>query len=324
MMSERLEHLPVALFTSVMGLAGLAMALHQAHVVLGLPALPGRAVTLLAGLVFVVLAVLYAVKAARFPSAALADFQHPVRMSFTASISVSLVLLAILVQPFGNGLSFALWAAGAVLHIVLTLYVLSVWVYQPRFQIHHINPAWFIPVVGNILVPIVGVHHAGWELSWFFFSVGLLFWIVLFTIIIYRMIFHQPLPERLLPTLFILIAPPAVGFIAYLRLNPELDGFARVLYYSALFITVWLLLQAPRFLRLPFYLSWWAYSFPLTAMTVATLTMGQLTGAAGLYGIGYVLLGLSVLVVFWLAARTLLAAWRGQICVPEPDAAPPA
>lgn len=323
-MSKRLEHLPVALFASVMGLSGLAMALSQANLVLGLPALPGRAVALVAGVVFLGLAVLYAAKFVRFRAATIADFQHPVRMSFTASISVSMVLLAILSQPFWNGLSLALWITGALLHVMLTLYVLSVWVYQPRFQIHHISPAWFIPVVGNILVPIAGVHHAGVELSWFFFSIGLLFWIVLFTIIIYRMIFHQPLAERLLPTLFILIAPPAVGFVAYLHLQPELDGFARLLYYSALFITLWLLLQAPRFLRLPFYLSWWAYSFPLTAITVATLRMAELTGESWLLWIGCFLLVLSVLVIAGLAVRTLVAAWRGQICVPEPDPAPPA
>ena len=37
-----------------------------------------------------------------------------------------------------------------------------------------------------------------------------------------------PLPERLLPTVFILIAPPAVGFIAYVRLTGGVDVFAQI------------------------------------------------------------------------------------------------
>lgn len=38
---SRLAHLPVALFSIVMGMAGLAIAWMKAHHVAGLPALPG-------------------------------------------------------------------------------------------------------------------------------------------------------------------------------------------------------------------------------------------------------------------------------------------
>src|SRR5690606_24186982 len=273
--SERLQHFPVALFAAVMGLSGLAMALTQAHRQFGLPSLPGQLVALLAGVVFALVAACYLIKFVRFRSAVVADFTHPVRMSFTAAFSVSLLLLAILSLPVAPRLSAVLWGIGASVHIVITLYVLTAWVYQPRFEIAHISPAWFIPVVGNILVPIAGVHHASAELSWFFFSIGLVFWLVLLTIIFYRMFFHHPLPARLLPTLFILIAPPAVGFVSWLQLTGEVNAFARILYYSALFLTLLLLTQAGRFLKLSFFLSWWAYSFPMAAVTIATLLMYQ-------------------------------------------------
>ena len=148
-----------------------------------------------------------------------------------------------------------------------------------------------------------------------FFSIGLLFWLVLFTIIVYRMIFHHPLPDKLLPTLFILIAPPAVGFVSYLKLAGGLDGFARVLYFSALFLTLLLFLQIPRFLRLPFYLSWWAYSFPLAAMTVATLLMHSLTALPAYAVFAWLLLGVLYAVVVYLIARTLDAVARQEICI---------
>ncbi len=86
-----------------------------------------------------------------------------------------------------------------------------------------------------------------------------------------RVIFHGGLPEKMLPTLFILIAPPAVAFIAYLGLTGELNAFAKILYFHALFTTVLILSFADRFVRLPFYLSWWAYTFPLAAITLANI-----------------------------------------------------
>ena len=314
-MNNRLGFLPVSFFSMVMGLSGLSIALQQADILLpGLHAI-GTLVALVSAGVFAVLCVLYVGKVLRHPAAVREELTHPVKMSFGATFTVSLVLLSIAFHDLAGALSWWLWVLGSGLHLVFTLYVLNAWIYQTHYEIHHISPAWFIPVVGNILVPVAGVAHGAMELSWFYFSIGLLFWIVLFTIIVYRMIFHNPLPDKLLPTLFILIAPPAVGFIAYARLTGGIDAFAHVLYYGALFLTLLLFMQLPRFLRLSFYLSWWAYSFPLAAMTIATLIMGRHTGHAFFGGLAMLLLGVLTLIILALVVRTVLAIKRQQICV---------
>ncbi|MCO6411778.1 MAG: SLAC1 anion channel family protein [Thiogranum sp.] len=314
-MNRQLQYLPVSLFSTVMGLSGLAIALQQADILFaGLHGI-GTATALASAGVFIVLCVLYAAKLLRHPASVREELSHPVKMSFGATFTVSLVLLSIALYERNPALSWWLWAAGSGLHLAFTLYVLNAWIYQPHFEIHHISPAWFIPVVGNILVPVAGVTHGALQISWFYFSIGLLFWLVLFTIIVYRMIFHNPLPDKLLPTLFILIAPPAVGFIAYFKLAGSIDAFAHILYYSALFLTLLLFMQLPRFLRLPFYLSWWAYSFPLAAMTIATLIMDRHTGHAFFAGLAALLLAVLGLIILGLIARTALAVKRGEICV---------
>jgi tellurite resistance protein len=314
-MDSRLKNLPIAFFSTVMGLSGLAIALQRAGELWAPSAALGNFMALLSGLVFGVLLLVYGLKALRHWPAVIDELSDPVKMSFGATVSVSLLLLSIATLHSAPTLSLVLWATGVPLHLVYTLYVLNTWIHKTDFDIRHISPAWFIPVVGNILVPVAGVHHASAEISWLFFSIGLLFWLVLFTIIIYRMIFHHPLPDKLLPTLFILIAPPAVGFISYLKLAGGLDGFARVLYFSALFLTLLLFLQIPRFLRLPFYLSWWAYSFPLAAMSVATLLMHSLTALPAYAFFAWLLLGVLYAVVVYLVARTLYAVARQEICI---------
>jgi tellurite resistance protein len=193
---------------------------------------------------------------------------------------------------------------------------MSSWIHHTRYEIKHANPAWFIPVVGNIIVPVGGVTFAPAEISWFFFSIGLVFWLVLMTIVMYRLFFHEPLPERLTPTLFILIAPPAVGFLAWIRLNHgEIDAFARILYHAALFLTLLLASNAMRFFRLRFFLSTWAYSFPLAAMTIATLTMAQQDGL--FMPLAVALLAVLSIVLALLTLRTAQGMLRGEICVPE-------
>jgi tellurite resistance protein len=51
----------------------------------------------------------------------------------------------------------------------------------------------------------------------------------LFAIILNRIIFHNQFAPKFMPTLFILIAPPAIGFISYIKLTGSLDFFAQIL-----------------------------------------------------------------------------------------------
>ncbi|BEH12949.1 SLAC1 anion channel family protein [Marinobacter sp. KM021] len=315
--TSRLQNFPVSWFATVMGLAGLTIALHRAEAVLGLPSTVSLTVLVLTIAVFVSLALLYALKAARYPQQVKAELNHPIKLNFAPTISIGLILLSIALLPHHQGASLIIWGLGTVLHLGFTLYVLSAWIHHTHFEINHMNPAWFIPIVGNILVPIAGVQHGFTELSWFFFSIGLVFWLVLLTIIFNRMFFHHPLPGKLLPTLFILIAPPGVGFISWLQLTGELDSFARVLYYSALFLTLMLFTQVSRFLKLQFFLSWWAYSFPMAAITIATLTMYQRLEIPFFKWLGVGLLVVLVVLIAGLVLRTAIAVRRREICIEE-------
>lgn len=315
--APRLQYFPVAWFAMIMGLGGLTIAWRKAEEILALPVSVSPWLMILATTLFALLAALYTVKIIRHRPAAAKEWDHPVKMNFVPTVSISLILLSITWLPVSAPYSKLLWLAGVGLHLFLTLHVITQWMHQSKFEIVHLNPAWFIPVVGNILAPIAGVAHAPAEVSWFFFSIGLLFWLPLLTIILYRVIFHGSLPERLMPTLFILIAPPAVGFLSYLKLTGELDAFAHVLYHSALFFTLLLFTQLRWFTRLRFFLSWWAYSFPLAAITVATLAMFEHTGGIVFLRLSGILLGIATVVIAGLLARTAMAVIRREICVEE-------
>jgi tellurite resistance protein len=318
----RIKHFPVAFFAMIMGLTGVSIAWDMAQDAFGMTIDMSGALRWMALALFVLILAAYLLKLILFRQAVLAELRHPIQLNFFPTISISMILLGIALLSSLPTLATVFWALGTVLQLVLTLYTISVWIHHDRFEIHHINPAWFIPVVGNVLVPIAGVPLGYGELSWFFFSIGLLFGLILFTIIIYRMLFHQPLPERLMPTFFIMIAPPAVGFVAYLELaqlsvNGGPDAFARVLYYSSLFLTLLLLTQVGRFVRLSYYISWWGYSFPLAAVTIATFLMFELTGLLAFAVIGWALLSLVTLVVVFLLYRTAVAIGSRSVCVPH-------
>lgn len=314
---SRLAHFPVALFATVMGVAGLSLAWLKAQNVAGIPADIGEILRWVASILYLVLIALYGMKVLRHPASVIADGAHPVKMNFFPAISIGLLLLAIAWSDPAPAVARWMLYLAAFAHLVFTIWALNRWLYHGRYKIEHANPAWFIPVVGNILVPIAGVKLVPTELNWFFFSIGLVFWLSLMAIMLNRLFFHDPLPARLMPTLFILIAPPAVGFISYVALTGVIDAFAQVMYFFALFLTLLLASNAWRFLRLPFFISAWAYAFPLAAMTIATFERAGHGGGRFYMGLGWLLLSILSIIVFVLVIRTLQAARAGHICVPE-------
>ncbi|MBE0533754.1 MAG: SLAC1 anion channel family protein [Rhodospirillales bacterium] len=313
----RLRYFAISWFAVVMGIGGGAVAWNKAEKVFGIGLPVGMLLGYFALAAFAAIAVIYGIKAARHPQAVKAEFSHPVRLSFFPAVSISLILLAVVFQETQPLFSRVLWSIGAPVQLLLAVHVISAWIRHDIFQVQHSNPAWFIPVVGNVLVPIAGVAYAPLALSWFFFSIGIFFWLALFGIIFNRMIFHGMLPERLMPTLFILIAPPAVSFIAYLRMIGEVDAFAHILYHIALFFTLLVLAQGRLFAKLGFYLSWWACSFPIAAVTVATLLYYERLGGAFFAGLSIALLALLSGLLIMLVVRTALGIAGGTICVEE-------
>ena len=271
--NSRLKNFPISFFAIPMGLCGFSIAVQRAEKILGVPEGIGFLLGCVAAAVFSLLLVMYGLKIVRFPDDVRKDLRHPIKLSFFPAISISLLLLSIVFYAYNSDVSLALLVIGAPLHLFFTLYVLSAWIGQTHFEIHHLNPSWFIPVVGNILVPIAAIEHGFVDISWFYFSIGLVFWLVLMSIIFNRIIFHHPLPEKLIPTFFILIAPPALGFISYVKLTGGVDSFARILYYFALFIVLLLIALSRQFYGIKFYPSWWAYSFPVAAISISSMLM---------------------------------------------------
>jgi tellurite resistance protein len=306
-----LARLPVTLFASVMGTAGLAVAWQRAAHVWALPVEVGHAIGALAAVLYLLLATVYLAKFLRHRAAVVGEWNHPVRAAMVPTTSIGLLLLAIVAVNAGlRGLAEVLWIVGTLAHLALTVAIVGRWLRHNTHEPAHANPAWFIPAVGNVLVPLAGVRLGYTEISWLFFGIGMGFWLALLPIVFARLVFAAELPARMRPLLFILIPPPAIGFLSYVALVGQIDAIAHVLYGFAAFLTLLLLAQGRWFSALPFFVSWWGYTFPLAAITVATLAMAQASGAAGYRWASAALLVLVSGVVTLVAVRTIAAFLR--------------
>ncbi len=313
----RIKYFPISFFSMILGLAGFTIAFQKAEQVLKIPLHLSSILLIITLFSFCLISIIYFIKLIKFTDDVKKEFNNPIKLSFFPTFSISLLLLSIAFLSVNPVISKFFWIFGTVIHFIFTLQILSIWIQHTKFEIKHMNPAWFIPAAGNILIPIAGVSHFLHEISWFFFSIGLFFWIILLIIFFNRIIFHTPLPEKLLPTLFILIAPPALGFISFVKLTGEVNAFSKILYFFGLFLVFLLFAQVKMFKKIKFYLSWWAYSFPLAAITIASILMFHETSITSFKYISFILFGILNFIIILLIIKTSIAISKREICIEE-------
>ncbi len=315
-MKEKLQFFPITLYAVVMGLTGLTIVFHRFSEINIVPRVFYEGNLYFISTFFILISIAYLLKAFHYPQQVKADFNHPIRINFFSAISISFLLLSIAYVPILPRLSELLWWIGLTLHTLMMLHTISFWI-QHNFEIHSMNPAWFIPVVGNIIVPVSGVEFMPATFNFFYFSVGFFFWIVLFSIFLNRVIFHHQMPQKFMPTLFILIAPPAVGFIAYYRITQSFDMFAQFMLMMTYFFLALLVFLRRNFYKITFYLSWWAFTFPLTAATLASLMAFHLAHQMFYKIMAFILMGISTFVIALVTWKTIIKLKAGEICVNE-------
>ncbi len=313
----RLQHFPISFFAMILGMAGFTIAFQRAESILELPFSISPILLIITLLIFVVFILLYLYKMIKFFPEVKEEFNNPVKLSFFPTTSISLLLFSILFLTDHSNISKIFCFIGTLAHFIFTLKIITTWIHHDKFNIKQMNPAWFIPAVGNLIIPIAGVSHFPMEISWFFYSIGVVFWLILMTIFFNRIIFHNPLPNKLLPTLFLLIAPPAIGFISYVKLNGAIDPFSKILYYFALFMFILLLTQIKYFTKIKFYLSWWAYSFPIAAITIASLLMYHKSDMLFFYYMAYFLLSILSLAIIGIFIKTIISVSKKEVCIAE-------
>jgi len=316
---SRLKIFSISFLAIVLGLIGLTLSLQKAEVIFNLPFQVYDYFLYFTLAVFSAVLVIYILKFFKHPQEVKKEFYHPVKINFFPIIAKIFLILSIIFLSINMGFSKYFWFVGVALQFVFSIVILSMWIRNSKFEFKHLSPAWFIPIVGNVMVPIAGVAHGFVELSWFFFSVGIIMWITLFIIVFNRIIFHDPIPDKLIPTFFILFAPPAIAFIAYVKLTESLDPFAKILYYISLFLFILIFAQFKMFSRIKFYLSWWAYSFPMAAITIATMLMYHETGFLFFKVLSFCLLIILLTIIFYLLVRTIRAISKKEICVEEEE-----
>ena len=309
----------------------------------------GVAFAVLAYALFVALGVPYVLRWVHHPDAAWKDLQHPILGGLYGTFPGGILVLAVTTAAIGPallpaGIVFVVVAVLAAIGTVVAFAISVVFAYilfvTPRVNEDSVNGAWFIPPVVNIIIPmallpllpradaetarlLLVASYAAWGIGFFLF-------LMVASLLYDRLVYH-PLPAAPhAPSLWIGLGPIGVGSLALLRmaqagagvwgdLNAAVNALSSIGALALWGFGIWWLAAAILLLRkylrtsgLPFGIGWWAFTFPLGAYTVGTLTLARAWKVGALEAFGAALFVL--LVGFWLVVtvRTLAGMRSGE------------
>lgn len=309
-----LQFLPVNLFGSVMGISGLSLAWKQSSHLFGSSPKIAEGIGMVAIMMFIVLTIAYVSKWVLYPEKVKAEFKHPIAGNFFGTITIAVLLLSSVVAPYSKLLGQTVWIIGTVTTLMLS-YVIVTRLLKGKQDQGNAVPAWLIPGVATIDVAVAGgTMPFPWahEVNLLCLAIGGFVALIFFTLIVYRLIHHDPLPVGLTPSLIIMIAPFEVGFLGYTNFLQRIDNFASILFYFGLFLFVILFFKVFK-KTIPFGASWWAVSFPMAALSNAALKYASFVDGWPLKAVAAIILAALTVVLSVLFLRTLIILFNGKL-----------
>lgn len=168
---NKISNFPIMFYAVVMGLGGLCVAYESLNKLLKLSQSVGFVLNAFTSVVFAFISFIYVIKIIKFPNEVRAELNHPIKINFFAAFAISLLLLAIVFKN-NESAHFGLFYTGLVAQTFMSFYVVASWINR-NLEIKHSNPAWFIPIVGNLLV--ITAAQGKDSYLWFYFSFALFF-----------------------------------------------------------------------------------------------------------------------------------------------------
>jgi len=298
--SQIIKNFSPAWFASVMGTGVLANGSYMYSDRLSVLKDMGNILFYFNVILFIILLIPWTLRWLFFKKQAISDLEHPINSNFYATMAIAILVLSSNFTVIGKNTDIAriLWIIGVPLTIFFAVFTPYIMFKTENTKIGHITPSWFIPPVGLIVIPLAGApimntftgsaYDLAVFINYFSWGSGFFLYISLLAISVYRMILHQPLPSQLAPTIWINLGPIGAGaaslisliaVTSFITVKEPLYVFALIFWGSGIWwimMSVALTVHYIRRLKLPYALSWWAFTFPIGAYVAGSHSVSKI------------------------------------------------
>ncbi|MCI9167434.1 MAG: TDT family transporter [Dorea sp.] len=214
------------------------------------------------------LLVLVLLKLILFPGKVKEDMGNPIMASVAGTFPMSLMILSTYVKPFIGQVSFYIWALAIALHLALIIYFTVKFIL--KLQMSKVFASYYIVYVGIAVAAITAPAYekpaVGSAAFWF----GFVTLIILLVLVTYRYLNFKEIPEPARALVCIYAAPTSLCIAGYVQsVTPKSKGFLLGMFVAATLLYLFALVKAVSFLKLPFYPSMAAFTFPFVISAIA-------------------------------------------------------
>lgn len=228
----------------------------------------GEKVRYACGILACFLLILVLLKLILFPHMIITDMKNPIMASVAATFPMALMLLSTYIKPWIGNVARFIWFFAILLHIILIIW------FTVRFllkvQMPKVFASYYIVYVGiaaaAVTAPAYNALSIGTAAFWF----GFITLLLLFVLITVRYVKYKEVPEPAKPLICIYAAPTSLCIAGYVQsVTPKSRGFLLAMLIAATILYVFALIKAIRYLKLKFYPSYSAFTFPFAVSAVA-------------------------------------------------------
>lgn len=215
------------------------------------------------------LLILVLLKLAMFPKAIKEDMGNPIMASVAATFPMALMILSTYVKPFIGQAAYYIWLLSIVLHVILIIYFTIKFIV--KLQVPKVFASYFIVYVGiavaAITAPVYDKLSIGSAAFWFGFAALVL----LLILVTYRYVTVKEVPNPAKPLICIYAAPTSLCIAGYVQsVTPKSYGFLMGMFAVAAILYIFALVKAVTYLKMPFFPSYAAFTFPFVISAIAS------------------------------------------------------
>ena len=247
-------------------------------------------------------------KLLRYPKLIKSDFTgNSILASVSATYFMSIMQLCTYTNTFAPVASYYVWIAAVASHLALIVWF--TWYYMIKFELRDVFPTYFIAYVGIVVASLTSPAFHQELLGQYLFWFGFAAYILIFGLVTYRYM-NVSIAAPAKPLFCIYTAPMSLSLAGYLAIVPDKSLLMILIMQAAAQLLFFIVLaQMPKLLRLPFYPSYAAFTFPfvITAFTLQLtldyLAMLGFTCPPVLSLLAYAEAGISALIVCYVAGH---------------------
>jgi exfoliative toxin A/B len=253
-----IKKIPIPICGVILGMFGLGNLLQSYS----------EGVRMACGVIATILAVLFLISVFTDFGKFKENMKNPIMASVFCTFPMALMLFSVYFKPWFGAVSQIIWYLAIALHIVMIIYFTKTFILKPDLK--KVHASYYIVYVGIAMAAMTAPAYeaTGFGMATFWFGFAALLILLVFVTMRYVKL---PAPDPAKPLICIYAAPVSLCIAGYIQSAATKSlSFLTVMWVVATVFFLFACVKFVQYLKMPFFPSYAAYTFPFAISAIAS------------------------------------------------------